>query len=154
MTRLRALPAALFFLAAIADAQELPGDSLGLIPESPAPAAKPKSAPAKKSSTEQASDDLQARIRYREARTKALQDPRIQMEWDRAQAAKTDSEKREALKSYYNLICDRVVKIDPATKPHIETLRKTLAWRLETKHSKREKLAKPADEENAGAAQD
>ena len=154
MTRLFALPIALCLLAAISDAQELPGDSLGLIPESPTPAKKPKSVPAKKSSTEQASDDLQTRIRYREARTKALQDPKIQMEWDRAQAAKTDPEKREALKSYYNLFCDRVVKIDPTTKSHVETLRKTLAWRLETKHSKREKLPKPEDENSSGAAQD
>ena len=154
MTRLLALPFALCLLAAISDAQELPGDSLGLIPESPAPAKKPKSAPAKKSSTEQASDDLQTRIRYREARTKALQDPKIQMEWDRAQAAKTDPEKREALKSYYNLFCDRVVNIDPTTKSHVETLRKTLAWRLETKHSKRQNLTKPEEEDSNGATQD
>ena len=154
MTRFSVLTAALCLIAAIANAQELPGDSLGLIPESPAPAKNPKPVPQKKSSTEQASDDLQMRIRYREARTKALQDPNIQSEWDRAQTAKTDPEKREALQSYYKLLCDRVVKIDPATKPRIETLRKTLAWRLEPGHRKREKLAKPVDEEIADATPD
>ncbi len=154
MKRLLAFPFALCLFAAVADAQELPGDSLGLIPESPAPAKKPKSTPPKKSSTEQASDDLQTRIRYREARTKALQDPRIQMEWDRAHAAKTDPEKREALRSYYQLFCDRVVKIDPTTKPRIETLRKTLAWRLEPGHRKREKLEKPLEEEVEDQARD
>ena len=149
MTRFHALPFALCLFAAVADAQEIPGDALGLIPESPVPAKKPKPAPPKKSSTEQASDDLQTRIRYREARTKALQDPKIQMEWDRAQAAKTDPEKREAMKNYYTLLCDRVVKIDPATKPRIEKLRQSLAWRFETGHRKREKLAQAADEEAA-----
>ena len=149
MTRLLALPFALCLFAAMAVAQEIPGDSLGLIPEAPAPEKKPKPEPQKKSSTEQASDDLQARIRYREARTKALQDPRIQMEWDRAQAAKTDPEKREAMKSYYTLLCDRLVKIDPTTKSRVEKLRQSLAWRFETGHRKREKLAKPADEEVA-----
>ena len=149
MTRFLALPFALSLFAAMADAQEIPGDSLGLIPETPASAKKPAPMPQKKSTTEQASDDLQARIRYREARTKALQDPKIQMEWDRAQAAKTDPEKREAMKSYYTLLCDRVVKVDPSTKPRVEKLRQSLAWRFETGHRKREKLAKPADEEVA-----
>ena len=178
MTRFMVPPFALCLLAAIAGAQELPGDSLesipakkskppatlstqelpgdslGLIPESPTPAKKPKPAPPKKSSTEQASDDLQTRIRYREARTKALQDPGIQMEWDRAQTAKTDPEKREALRSYYKMLCDRVVKIDPRTKPRIEALRNTLAWRLEPNHRKREKLVKPADEEDRDDVRD
>ncbi len=154
MKRLLALPFALWLFASNAFAQELPSDSLGLIPESPAPAKKPKPAPQKKSSTEQASDDLQTRIRYREARTKALQDPKIQMEWARAHAAKTDPEKREALKNYYQMFCDRIVKIDPTTKPRIETLRKTLAWRLEPGHRKREKLEKPVEEEVEDQARD
>ena len=148
MTRLIVSSFALGLLAAIAGAQELPGDSLGLIPESPAPAKKPKAAPPKKSATEQASDDLQMRIRYREARTKALQDPKIQMEWERAQTAKTDPEKREALRSYYKMLCDRVVKIDPGTKPRIETLRGTLAWRLEPNHRQRAKLVRPEEDED------
>ena len=154
MKRLFALPFALCLFAAVADAQDLPGDTLGLIPDVPAPANKPKPAVQKKSATEQASDDLQMRIRYREARTKALQDPRIQMEWNRAQSAKTDPEKRDALKAYYQLFCDRMVKIDASTKPRIESLRKTLAWRLEPGHFKREKLAKPTDEEIEAAARE
>ena len=130
-------------------AQELPGESLELIPEVPKGTARPKakpSEPKKKSSTEQASDDLQARIRYREARTRALEDPRLQQEWDRAQAAKTEPDKREALKSYYNLLCDRMIKIDPALKPRVETYRKTLGWRLDPGARLRAKVVKPADE--------
>ena len=149
MTRLLALPAALALLTAHVFAQELPGETLGLIPEAPKTTSKPKtepSEPKKKSSTEQESDDLQARIRYREAKTKAMQDPRIQQEWDRAQVAKTEPEKREVLRSYYKLLCDRMVKIDPAVKPRVETLRKSFTWRLDPGARMRAKVVKPTDE--------
>ena len=152
MTRLLALPAAMCLLAVNTLAQELPGDSLGLIPEVPPANVKPKSEPSqprKKSSTEQASDDLQTRIRYREAKTRALQDPKIHQELDRANAAKTDPDKREALKSYYKMLCDRMVKIDPTVKPRVEALRKSLAWRLEPGARQRAKLVKPAEELDA-----
>ena len=149
MTRLLALPAAFYLLAAQVSAQELPGESLGLIPEAPKNTAKPKAEPAeskKKSSTEKESDDLVARIRYREAKTRALQDPAVQQEWDRAQAAKTEPEKRETMKSYYKLLCDRMVKIDSTVKPRVEVLRKSLVWRLDPGARLRARLAKPADE--------
>lgn len=130
-------------------AQDLPGESLELIPEAPKGAARSKaksSEPKKKSSTEQASDDLQTRIRYREAKTRALEDPRFQQEWDRAQAAKSEPEKREALKSYYKLLCDRMVKIDPAVKPRVEAFWKTLGWRLDPGARLRARMAKPVEE--------
>ena len=160
MTRLLALTAALCLLATIAPAEETLGDPMSLIPESPAPAAKaktkPKAAasPEKKSSTEQASDELQMRIRYREAKTKAMQDPKVQAEWDRAHAVKTDAERRAALKSYYNLYCDRMEKIDPVVKPRVELLRKSLAWRFDPgqQPQQKEKLAKPLEEEEAREA--
>jgi len=151
MTRTYAISALFCYFAASAFAQELPGESLRLIPEAPQTTAKPKSKPApsqpkKKSSTEQESDDLLTRIRYREAKTKALQDPRVQQEWDRAQVAKTDPQKREALKDYYNLLFDRMVKIDATVKPRVEVLRKSLVWRLEPDTRLRAKVAKPAEE--------
>ncbi|MEO7317861.1 MAG: hypothetical protein ABIZ56_02610, partial [Chthoniobacteraceae bacterium] len=149
MTRLIALPTACCLLAAHAFAQELPGESLKLIPEAPKSTAKPRVEslePKKKSSTEKESDDLVGRIRYREAKTRALQDPGVQQEWDRAQAAKTEPEKRETLKSYYKLLCDRMVKFDPTVKPRVEVLRKSLVWRLDPGARLRAKVVKPADE--------
>ena len=149
MTRHIALPAAFCLLAANAFAQELPGESLNLIPETPKSTAKPKAQslePKKKSSTEKESDDLASRIRYREARTRALQDPGVQQEWDRAQAAKTEPEKRETMKSYYKLLCDRMVRVDPTVKPRVEVLRKSLVWRLDPGARLRARLVKPADE--------
>ena len=158
MTRLPALTAALCLLATIATAEETPGDPLSLIPESPIPVAKPKPKPApspeKKSATEQASDDLQTRIRYREAKTKAMQDPKVQAEWDRAHAVKTDAERRAAMKNYYNLYCDRMEKIDPLVKPRVELLRKSLAWRFDPgpQPLRKEKPAKSPEEEQAREA--
>lgn len=152
MTRLLVLPAALSVLAISAFAQELPGESLGLIPEAPKPTVKPKAEatapaePKKKSSTEKESDDLQMRIRYREAKTRALQDPMLQQEWDRAAAAKTEESKREALKSYYKLLCDRMVKIDAAVKPRVEIFQKSLAWRLNPNARLGSKTLTPTDE--------
>jgi hypothetical protein len=150
MTRLAIISPLLCWFAANAIGQELPGESLGLIPEPPQLATEPKSKsappPKKKSSTEQESDDLQLRIRYREAKTKALQDPKVRQEWDRAQTAKTDPEKRDALKGYYKLLCDRMVKIDSSVKPRVETLRKSLAWHLDPDARQRAKWVKPANE--------
>ena len=152
MTKLPALPVLAFLLAANAIAQELPGEPLPLIPESPVTTAKPKAQPVpakKKSSTEQASDDLQTRIRYREAKTKALQDPRLQQEWDRAHAMKTEPERRAAMKSYYTMLCDRMVRLDPTVKTRVEALRKSLAWRYDSAPAQRAKMAKPVEEEEA-----
>ena len=153
MTRLSIISPFLCLFAANAIGQELPGESLGLIPEAPQIATKPKSKsappPKKKSSTEQESDDLQSRIRYREAKTKAMQDPKVQLEWDRAQTAKTDPEKRDALKGYYRLLCDRMVRIDSSVKPRVESLRKSLAWHLDPDARQRVKLVKPANELDA-----
>ena len=169
MTRLLAIPFAICLLFAITNAQEtpaedapvapkppatlpreeLPGEPSALIPELPPSVPMPKTTPAepkKKSSTEQESDDLQARIRYREAKTKALQDPKIQAEWDRAEKAKTDPEKREILKNYYKLLCDRMVKIDSSVKPRVDALRRSLAWRLEPGALQRAKLVRPVEE--------
>ena len=162
MSRLIAVFAALSFPVAFAKgqaekpvpqvtppSQELPGESLELIPEAPKGTARPKaksSEPKKKSSTEQASDDLQARIRYREIRTRALEDPKLQQEWDRAEAAKTEPDKREALKSYYRLLCDRMIRLDPTVKPRVEAYRKTLGWRLDPAARLRAKMARPSDE--------
>ena len=134
MKLLVVLPLAATLLAHAALAQAVPGEGLSLIPEVPAVGEKLKKrvpVPLKKSSTEQTSDDLQARIRFRQAKTKAMQDPRLQAEWDQAQAAKTDLEKRETLQRYYALLFDRMIRLDASVKPRVELERKTTKWRLE-----------------------
>ena len=105
-----------------------PAESLPLIPESPEPAKKPKGkSPAlapvgelkkeKKSSTEATADEQAQRIRFREAKTRALRDPAVQREWERSLQARSDFEKREALASYYKLLFARIAKLDKSLKP-------------------------------------
>jgi hypothetical protein len=110
-----------------------PVGELSLIPETLLPSTKPKSAGAvvkKKSSTEQVGDDLQARIRLRQVKSKALQDPKFEAEWAQAQAATTNAAKRELLTRYYNSLYDRMAALDPKLKPRLEELRQSLTWRV------------------------
>ena len=76
-------------------------------------------------------DELKKRIRFREVKNKALVDDRIQADMEIAQAAKTDKEKREALKSYYTKLFDKMLKLDPLLKPEIEARRKTYLARYD-----------------------
>jgi hypothetical protein len=104
-----------------------------LIPEQvPAPStAKPATPdePAKeekKSKTEESAEQLMDHIHFREARTKALRDPKVMAEWARAQKAKTDFEKRDALKAYYSALYAKIDQLDPTVKK-VSELRKTAA---------------------------
>jgi hypothetical protein len=109
---------------------------LPLIPESPDSTKKPKGSGAveakktKKSVTEAEADDLQQRIRYRQVKTRAFNDPGVQAEWERAHVARTDYEKREALKSYYKLLFSRMRRIDGTLKRRIALEEERVVRRL------------------------
>ena len=75
--------------------------------------------------------ELAERIRFREAKTKALRDPAVQLHWKRSTQAETDFEKREALKSYYNVLFARIGKID-GTLTKLVALRQATALRALT----------------------
>jgi hypothetical protein len=110
-----------------------PVGEFSLIPETLLPSTKPKSSGAvvkKKSSTEQAGDDLQMRIRLRQVKSKALQDPKFETEWAQAQAATTNAAKRDLLTRYYNSLYDRMAALDPKLKPRLEEMRQSLTWRI------------------------
>jgi hypothetical protein len=96
------------------------------VPQNPKPAPAPKAEP--KSKTEESAEELVERIHFREARIKALRDPQVQAEWETAAKARTDYEKREALKRYYKLLYSRIIKID-ATVKKTSDLRQTAALR-------------------------
>ena len=74
------------------------------------------------------SADLDARIRFREAASKAAQDPGIQAMWAESRKAKTDYEKREALRRYYTALYKRVTAFDRGIAPLVEE-RKRVALR-------------------------
>ncbi|MEO8351396.1 MAG: hypothetical protein ABI680_06670 [Chthoniobacteraceae bacterium] len=68
-------------------------------------------------------NELRNRIRLRQIKTKALRDSKIQADWDRAQTARTDYEKRAALTDYYTRLYDRMTKLDNSLKGQIKALR-------------------------------
>ena len=100
-------------------------EPLPLIPDAPAPIEKPAGRAIreprveKRSKTETAADEIQQRVRFREVKTRALKDPAVQTEWERAHNMRTDYEKREALKSYFNRLYGRMRKIDGSLKKRI-----------------------------------
>ncbi|HYR57883.1 MAG TPA: hypothetical protein VEO95_04610, partial [Chthoniobacteraceae bacterium] len=103
-----------------------------LIPEQVPQNKKPaEAAPEKKSKTEESAEELLERIHFREARTKALRDPGVQAEWDRSNKAKTDYARREALKTYYNRLYDRILTIDGSVKKTADFRRQASLHRLE-----------------------
>jgi len=119
-------------------AQPAAQDGLGLIPEAPEPAGKPKghaltepgrSGP-RVDRTSAAQNELADRIRLRELITKVRREPKVAAEWDRAETAKTDLEKREALKSYYTLLYDRVAKLEPKLKTRTTEIQRQSIHRL------------------------
>jgi hypothetical protein len=110
-------------------------ENLGLIPEAPEPAKKPKGEalvePTKKvDRTTAAENELAARVRLRELTTRVRQEPNVAAEWDRAQTARTDFDKRDALKNYYKLLYDRIVKLDPTLQKRVAEMRTKSLHRL------------------------
>lgn len=117
-------------------------EPLGLIPETLEPAPKPKGGallepgdatmPEQKiDKTTAAQDELNARIKMRDLKTKVDRDPKVIGELDRANAAKTDYEKREALRSYYTLLYDRIAKLDPSLKKRANEAKMRMSHRLD-----------------------
>ncbi len=95
------------------------------------PTEKEKGEKSEKSKTAENAEELIARIHYREAYTKAQRDPKVMDEWDRAMKARTDLEKREALKSYYKLLHARILKVDASVKKISDERRGISLRRLE-----------------------
>ena len=118
-----------------------PTENLGLIPETPEPTTKPKgraipeAKPSRKASdnatrTSSAESDMTARIRFRQLKTRVLQEQKVQDLYEKAQAAPTDYEKRETLKAYYTLLYTRIEKLDGSMKKRANTLRHQSISRL------------------------
>jgi hypothetical protein len=122
------------------------GPEPSLIPEAPTTTEKPRgsaieqprpgtTAPEvkkdKKSATELSTGELHQRIRFRQARTRALGDPAIQAEWRQAETARTDFEKRAALKRYYTLLYTRMGRLDASIKKDAAERQRIALRRLE-----------------------
>ena len=66
----------------------------------------------KTSKTETTEQDLALRIRLRQAKTRALEDPVVQAEWHNSIVARTELQRREALQKYYTRLYADVLKSD------------------------------------------
>ena len=146
MKSLAALLATALLLALPLHAQETPERlpppsslpaEVPLIPEEVPQTTKPRGTAidtargVKTSKTDVSAAELRERIRFREAKTKALRDAQVQAHWERAAGAKTDYEKREALKSYYKLLYARIAKLDGSIRKLIEQREQFSLRRLE-----------------------
>ena len=85
----------------------------------------------KQSKTIATEEDLKERIRFREVKTQALKDANVRGQWERAQAATTDPEKREVLRQYYTQLYSRMLKIDSSLAKRIEQQKKLSLGRLD-----------------------
>jgi len=105
--------------------EQVPEQTKGVAPEMSEPE---KSGKGDKSKTSETVEELELRIHYRQAYTKAQRDPKVIAEWDRSAKARTDLEKREALKSYYKLLHARILALDSSVKK-VSDLRRGLSLR-------------------------
>ena len=125
-------------------------EPLPLIPETPDQFPKPSgqggdsqssvtSAADKLKNSKQAADAdaLKERIRFREVKTLALKDGKVQAQWEKVEGATTIPEKQVAMKEYYAVLFARIVQIDGSLKNRAAKLQEEALDRLEK--------AKPAD---------
>ena len=66
----------------------------------------------KRNRTEQATDEMALRVRFRQAYTRALRDGEVQQYWEESKRVPTDYERREFLKKYYTRLYDLMRKTD------------------------------------------
>ena len=77
------------------------------------------------------SADLDARIRFRQAHTRAANEPAIQSLWEESRQALTDYEKRAALRRYYTTLYKRIVSFDKGIKPLVDERQRVSLRRLD-----------------------
>jgi hypothetical protein len=85
----------------------------------------------KKPKVSAAADELRERIHFRQAKTRALKDEKVQEKWNEVQSAKTDAVKMESLKQFYTLLFDRMLKVDASLKTRIEKVKSEIDYRIE-----------------------
>lgn len=85
----------------------------------------------RKTKTSESVEEVKQRIRVRQAKTRALQDPNVLEALERADAAQTVPERREAMRDYYNALYDRMVRIDSSVKKSVDELRRQSLKRLD-----------------------
>jgi hypothetical protein len=78
-----------------------------------------------------AADELKERIRFREVKTRALKDGRVQAQWEQVQTANTIPDKQAAMKQYYNVLFAKILQMDGSLKARVAKLKQDALERLE-----------------------
>lgn len=87
--------------------------------------------PGKKGKSPGSLEEIKKLILFREVKTKALKAPGVQAAWGQSRVAKTEPEKRKALKAYYNALYDQMLKIDDSLANRVENHRTRTIDRLD-----------------------
>lgn len=69
-------------------------------------------------------DDIDMRIRFRKARNIAEGNEKVRFAWEYSRYPKTDEEKRQALRHYYDLLFSQMLALDRGIAPLVEKTRK------------------------------
>ena len=77
------------------------------------------------------SAELDARIRYRQAHSRAANDPAIQALWEESRQVPTDGQKRDALRRYYTMLYKRILSIDKGIAPLVQERQRVSLRRLD-----------------------
>lgn len=77
------------------------------------------------------SAELESRIKFRQAHSRASNEPAIQALWEESREAETDFEKRDALRRYYDTLYKRMLSFDKSLKPLVEERRRVSLRRLD-----------------------
>lgn len=77
------------------------------------------------------SADLDLRIRYRQARNRSATDPAVQAAWEDSREAKTDFDKREAMKRYYTTLYKKMLALDKGIAPLVTERQRVALHRLD-----------------------
>ena len=67
--------------------------------------------------------DADMRIRYAKARNLAEADAKVRAAWEESRGARTDFEKRDALKRYEDLLCAKMISLDRRIEPLVKQRR-------------------------------
>lgn len=113
-----ALPSATIPDAAFTDPNAIVPD------EAPAPPSMPQ---AVESAQEKARE---LTIRYRDVRVQADKDPKVLRMYERSTEAKTDEDKRAALREYYRLLFAKMISIDKNLEERCRTMEQAYLRRL------------------------
>jgi hypothetical protein len=76
------------------------------------------------------SAELDARIRYRQAHTRASNDAAIKALWAESRVARTDYEKRETLKAYYTALYRKMLAMDKGIATIVEERKRVALGKL------------------------